>query len=106
MATPADREFLARVARTSQAWASAALPLINDTVYATDGHRLGTELTATGRAPWQDTMTDTATTAAYDDERAAIDRTTRLRASDSGPTVRCGPIAECIHGWAWSGCRR
>jgi hypothetical protein len=49
MVARADREFLARVARTNQALAAAALPLINDTLDAADSHQLGTELIGIGQ---------------------------------------------------------
>lgn len=49
MVARADREFLARVARTNQALAASALPLINDTLDDADSHLLGTELIAIGQ---------------------------------------------------------
>ncbi|MBV9845816.1 MAG: hypothetical protein JOZ47_12170 [Kutzneria sp.] len=49
MVARADREFLARVARTNQAMAASALPLINNTLDGADSHWLGTELIAIGQ---------------------------------------------------------
>ncbi|MCE7011769.1 hypothetical protein LWC34_54495 [Kibdelosporangium philippinense] len=48
MVAPAEREFLARVARANQAMAAAALPVINGTLDAKDSRWLGAELIAIG----------------------------------------------------------